>query len=119
MPQAQGSIRLREERISNPEIETEEVSFQGDGSDESNHMTKNGTPDRRYKGQRDLPESEVVNPDYRHATTASVVTEGFHATKAGKPDRRFLENRALSEDEAEVMMAEHILNSKGKDRSQH
>lgn len=74
-----------------------------------NRFTKNGVPDRRYKGQRDLPEAEVRNLDYTHPTVGSQDEEGIHRTKDGKPDRRFLENRAMSDEEAKVKQAEYFL----------
>ena len=65
---------------------------------EEKPVTKNGFPDRRFKGQRDLPSPEVVNPDYRRARTGGVVDD-VHVTIDGRPDRRFKENRAMSDDE--------------------
>lgn len=75
----------------------------------SNRLTKTGKPDRRFKGQRDLPDEEVINPDYRRASVGGTDEQGNHLTIDGKPDRRFIENRTISDEEAEIRMAEHIL----------
>lgn len=75
----------------------------------ANKLTKNGTLDRRLKGQRDLPEEDVRNPNYRKPFVGGTDQRGVHITKTGKPDRRFLENRTISPEEAELRMAEHIL----------
>jgi hypothetical protein len=58
--------------------------------------TRMGTPDRRFKGQRDLPEPRLG--DYKPARTGGVVDE-VHVTLDGRPDRRFKENRSLSDEE--------------------
>lgn len=79
----------------------------------TNRMTKTGKPDRRFKGQRDLPDEEVINPDYRRASVGETDDQGNHFTMDGKPDRRFIENRTISDDDAEIMMAEHILARRG------
>lgn len=92
--------------------EDEEVSLLDNAQEESNHFTKNGKPDRRYKGQRDLPDEQVINPGYRRASTAHVV-QGVHVTKDGSPDRRYKENRTISDEEAEVMKARLILKRHG------
>jgi hypothetical protein len=81
---------------------------------DSGPISKDGTPDRRYKGQRDLPD-ELPNPDYTKASTGDVI-EGIHITKDGKPDRRFMENRALDEEEARIKQAELILAQSRGDR---
>ena len=64
-------------------------------------LTRNGAPDRRYKGQRDLPEEAVKNPYYTHAAVGGIVGD-THVTRDGAPDRRFKKNRALSEEEARI-----------------
>ncbi len=78
-------------------------------------LTKNGKPDRRFKGQRDLPEEEVINPFYRRAA-AGMVLEGVHVTSDGTPDRRYKENRHITDEEAEIRKAELILSKYGRQR---
>ncbi len=81
---------------------------QAAGVEESNRLTKSGKPDRRFKGQRELPEEEVVNPHYRRANIGTVI-DGVHLTTQGAPDRRFKENRNISDEDAEVLKAQLIL----------
>lgn len=98
----------------------EEFPIPGPQRSPSNRMTKNGVPDRRFKGQRDLPDEEVTNPDYRKASVGEITEKGIHLTIDGKPDRRFLENRTISEEDAELRMAEYILSKhRGKKQAQH
>lgn len=59
--------------------------------------TKSGYPDRRYRGQRDLPPPPQEEGGTK-ARTGGVVGD-IHVTIDGKPDRRFKENRHLSEEE--------------------
>lgn len=61
-------------------------------------LTKSGYPDRRFKGQRDLPPQQDENPDFRRARTGGTIGD-VHVTIDGKPDRRFKENRGLSDEE--------------------
>lgn len=61
-------------------------------------LTRFGTPDRRYKGQRDLEPAVMSNPDYTQPRRGGVIDD-IHVTLGGKPDRRFKENRSLSDDE--------------------
>ncbi len=90
------------------------VSFVGPGGRpmttgvESNRFTKTGKPDRRFKGQRDLPDEEVINPGYRRANVGQVIDD-VHLTMDGTPDRRFKENRNISDQDAEIMKANLIL----------
>jgi hypothetical protein len=79
---------------------------------ESNLLTKNGQPDRRFKGQRDLPQEEVINTQYRKASVGGVLG-GRHVTLSGAPDRRFKENRSLNEDDIEIAKAEALLEKHG------
>lgn len=66
----------------------------------ANHMSKDGTPDRRFQGQRDLPdETKEVNPNYTAAQPGGITADGTHITTDGKPDQRFKENRGLTEAE--------------------
>lgn len=89
--------------------ETDDNEFVQYGSADTDHLTKMGMPDRRFKGQRDLPEESVINPAYRRPAQPFQDEEGIHRTRDGKPDRRFLENRAMPEDEAKVRQAEYFL----------
>lgn len=119
MNQTHEMLRLR--RSPPPQIAPEDdddeiVSLEG-GEESSNHLTKNNLPDRRFKGQRDLPLHEVQNPHYRRPSRGSVDEVGIHRTVDGKPDRRFQENRHLTEEDAEVQRAEYWLNKKKE--SQH
>jgi hypothetical protein len=61
-------------------------------------LTKSGYPDRRYKGQRDLPPQEETTQFTR--ARQGGMQGNIHVTMDGKPDRRFKENRNLSEEEA-------------------
>ncbi len=79
---------------------------------ESNLLTRNGQPDRRFKGQRDLPQEEVINPQYRKANVGGVIA-GRHVTLDGSPDRRFKENRSLNDDDVEIAKAEALLEKHG------
>lgn len=97
-----------------PEEDDDEiVSFNEEGERQGriagNHFTKNGAPDRRYKGQRDLPEEEVRNVHYTHPAAGSVDEKGIHRTSDGKPDRRYLENRALTARQALVAQAKYLI----------
>jgi hypothetical protein len=76
--------------------------------EEGNHLTKDGKPDHRFKGQREGNNAEVENPDYREATTGFTDEEGRHITKEGKPDSRYKENRQLTEEEARQIQAENL-----------
>lgn len=77
------------------------------------HLTKIGTPDRRFKGQRDLPDP-VLNPNYQKPTkTMQFDAEGHLLTKDGKPDRRFKGAREMSDEEVEIAQAKWILEQKG------
>lgn len=103
------------EEVGSEADDDELVSFVGEGGqptrsgvEESNRLTKSGKPDRRFKGQRELPEEEVANPYYRRANIGTVV-DGVHLTTQGAPDRRFKENRNISDEEAEVLKAQLIL----------
>jgi len=103
-----------------PEDEEEEiVQYVGKGPvqfrGESNLLTKNGKPDRRFRGQRDLPEEEVINPQYRRAASGMML-EGVHVTSDGTPDRRYKENRHITDEEAEIRKAELILAKYGRQR---
>ncbi len=93
------------QRITTPprgreEVEVEEEEDQGNGRSVSQEapLTKSGYPDRRFKGQRDLPPPEEENPDFRRARTGGTIGD-MHVTIEGKPDRRFKENRSLSDEE--------------------
>lgn len=61
-------------------------------------LTKSGHPDRRYRGQRDLPPPEA-NQGFTRARQGGMAGD-IHVTIDGKPDRRFKENRNMSEEEA-------------------
>lgn len=78
-------------------------------------LTKGGFPDRRYKGQRDLPPPEDPNPNFQRARTGGVVDD-MHVTIDGKPDRRFKENRGLSEEEANQLWLDQLNKRYGRTR---
>lgn len=99
--------RTSRDHVGDQGFEDEEVEFNDQYGDVP--RTKTGAPDRRYKGQRDLPDMEVQNPGYTRAQVGGVTDDGMHLTLSGKPDRRFKENRSISDDEAELRMAEQIL----------
>jgi hypothetical protein len=79
------------------------------------HLTKTGKPDRRFKGQREIPDEEIIdNPNYVQPTTAIVDEEGIHVSpKTGKPDLRFKENRGLTEEEVNRKWAEKLAKEYG------
>ena len=80
-------------------------------------LKKDGTPDHRYKGQREgADEEQIANPNYTKAETGGVDENGQHLTKDGKPDRRFEENRTMTEEEAKVQQAQNIINQSGQQR---
>lgn len=81
------------------------------------HFTRNGFPDRRYRGQRDIPEESVTNPNYTKQSQGMEDASGTHRTINGKPDRRFLENRAMSETEAQIEQARLFLEQHQKDQA--
>ena len=102
------------QRVSQPPPrETEEEDQNEEMPDRP--MTKSGYPDRRYKGQRDLPPPEDANPNYQRARSGGVVGD-IHVTIDGKPDRRFKENRALSEDEANQLWLDQLNKKYGRTR---
>jgi hypothetical protein len=70
-------------------------------------LTKSGYPDRRFKGQRDLPPPEEENPEFRRARTGGTIGD-VHVTIDGKPDRRFKENRGLSDEEVMSQWLEQL-----------
>ena len=83
------------------------------------HLKADGTPDHRYKGQREGADQEggAVNPNFTHAATGGVTKDGIHLTKTGKRDRRYLENRTLSPEESEIHGAIAVLEKFGFDCS--
>lgn len=111
------------QRFTNPpqrgemeDIERGEIDSMGDEvqANLQQPTTKTGYPDRRFKGQRDLP------PPQEEATTPRARTGGVlgnqHVTIDGKPDRRFKENRALSEEEAHRQWVENLQSQLGGGR---
>lgn len=79
------------------------------------HKTKLGTPDRRFKGQRDLPPEEVdINPNYVRPTAGGTLPDGTHITRFGKPDLRFKENRAKDEETVLAEWAEKVYETYGR-----
>jgi hypothetical protein len=78
----------------------------------TDHVTRTGTPDRRFKENRALTEQDVGGGNYRRATVGRVV-DGIHVTEDGAPDRRFKENRALTDEDIEIRKAELILAKHG------
>ena len=69
-------------------------------------ITKSGYPDRRFKGQRDLPPPPEEERGVR-ARTGGVLGD-MPVTIDGKPDRRFKANRALSEEELNARWLEEM-----------
>lgn len=84
--------------------EEDEVQPRGNGQ---GPLTKSGYPDRRFKGQRDLPPPVEENPDFRRARSGGVIGD-MHVTIDGKPDRRFKENRGLSDEEVMSQWLEQL-----------
>lgn len=87
---------------------------QAPSSGETQPLTKSGYPDRRYKGQRDLPafEETIQYTKPRQGGVAGNV----HVTVDGKPDRRFKENRALSEEDATRIWLDQLNEKHGRRR---
>lgn len=83
----------------------------------TDHITRTGVPDRRFKENRALTEADVGQTQYRKASVGRVVN-GVHVTEDGIPDRRFKENRALSDEEIEIRRAELILAKHGITKNQ-
>ena len=107
--QAPGFISLRGRRKGR--IVQEDNAAMRDGN--FNHLTKVGKPDRRYKGQRDLEDDGVINPDYTKARTGPQTEDGVHLTKSGTVDRRFLEGRAIDAETAKIEGAKRLLKEAG------
>lgn len=82
----------------------------GDGEEEvaQEKLTKLGKPDRRFKGQRDIPEEQIINPKYIKPKTGGTLKDGTHITMVGKPDRRFRENRGKPEEQIMSEWAEQV-----------
>jgi hypothetical protein len=78
-------------------------------------LTKSGYPDRRFKGQRDLPPPEESNADFQRARTGGMIGQ-MHVTIEGKPDRRFKENRGLSDEEVMARWADEVQARFGRKR---
>lgn len=82
-------------------------------------LKKDGTPDHRYKGQREgADEEQIANPDYTKAETGGTDENGRHVTQDGKPDRRFIENRTMTEEEAKVEQAQNFIAQNGQTTAQ-
>ena len=73
------------------------ITMRTSGRETVERSTRLGHPDRRIKGQRDLP-GPILNSNYTPARTGGVIDD-IHVTLDGKPDRRFKENRGISEEE--------------------
>jgi len=69
-------------------------------------LTKSGYPDRRFKGQRDLPPQEEGIP-YRPASKGEVIN-GIHYDMNGRPDLRYKENRGLTEEDIARLQLEYL-----------
>jgi len=95
-------------RLLGDEEEPEEVE---DEEENGAHVTKSGVPDRRFKGQRDLPPAQFQHT-YRQPQQGGV-QGGIHVTLEGKPDRRFKENRNLDEEEVMRKYAENLADQFG------
>lgn len=99
-----------------PKEEVEEIDedvlkvLNGDGEEEvaQGRLTKLGKPDRRFKGQRDIPEEQIINPKYIKPKTGGTLKDGTHITMVGKPDRRFRENRGKPEEQIMSEWAEQV-----------
>eukprot|EP00697_Spironema_sp_BW2_P012449 gnl/Spiro4/28698_TR14197_c0_g3_i1.p2 gnl/Spiro4/28698_TR14197_c0_g3~~gnl/Spiro4/28698_TR14197_c0_g3_i1.p2 ORF type:complete len:215 (-),score=14.45 gnl/Spiro4/28698_TR14197_c0_g3_i1:4785-5429(-) len=98
---------------SGPSEPTEEEVEAGNQNEwGTDHVTRTGAPDRRFKEHRALTEEDVGGGNYRRATVGRVV-DGIHVTEDGAPDRRFKENRALTDEDIEIRKAELILAKHG------
>ncbi len=102
-----------------PSEPTEEEVEAGNSENEwgTDHITRTGVPDRRFKENRALTESDVGQTQYRKATVGRMVN-GVHVTDDGTPDRRFKENRALTDEDIEIRKAELILAKHGITKNQ-
>lgn len=80
---------------------------------EGGPLTKTGYPDRRFKGQRDLPPPDSERK--QRARTGGTIGD-IPVTIEGKPDRRFKENRGLSEEELMAKWAEQVQQRFGRKR---
>jgi len=109
MPRAQPQAVSQKQTLPYRQVEEEEEGDQGitmgatRAARESlaarqERLTRFGTPDRRFKGQRDLEPAEMSNPNYTQPRQGGVIDD-IHVTLGGRPDRRFKENRSLSDDE--------------------
>lgn len=109
----------QEEMSAGPSEPSEEEVEAGNAENEwgTDHVTRTGTPDRRFKENRALTEEDVGQVQYRRATVGRVV-DGIHVTEDGAPDRRFKENRALTDEDIEIRKAELILAKHGITKSQ-
>lgn len=76
------------------------------------HLTRLGTPDRRFLENRALTEEDIGIVNYRRANSSRVVN-GIHVTEDGTPDRRYKENRALTDEDIEILKAQLILQKHG------
>lgn len=85
------------------------------GGDE--RLTRFGTPDRRFKGQRDLPPPNLINnPNYRRARRGGALADGTPITLSGAPDRRFKENRGKSDEQIRAEWADQVYATWGSGR---
>ncbi len=108
----QGEVEIIEPPPRQPVFRPSQMpqGMQGEGP-----LTKSGYPDRRFRGQRDLPPPEPEQQQMQRARTGGVIGD-MHVTIEGKPDRRFKENRGLSDEEVMARWAEEVQARFGRKR---
>lgn len=118
MPAQRSSNPPQQQRFTTPPQQLQPEFQVQEGEETQDHITqpitKSGYPDRRFKGQRDLPPPalEIIEPRARTGGTIGDV----HITIDGKPDRRFKENRGLSDEEVMAQWADAIQDKYGRNR---
>jgi hypothetical protein len=113
-PKAQQTKYKPSEEIDEDVLKALEDSDEEQQSAQETPLTKTGRPDRRFRGQRDVPLEEVINPHYIRPKTGGTLKDGTHITMSGKPDRRFKENRSKPEEQVMSEWAEQMYKQYGK-----
>lgn len=100
-----------------PQVSESPTSYRGGGGEAEtlSPTTRSGYPDRRFKGQRDLPPPQEAEQRDQRARTGGTVGD-VHVTINGKPDKRFKENRGLSEEEVMAQWVDALAEKFGRNR---
>jgi len=114
LAKAQPSKYKSSEEIDEDVIKALQDSDEESPSAQEAPLTKTGRPDRRFKGQRDAPLNEIINPRYIKPKTGGLLKDGTHITLGGRPDRRFKENRGKSEEQIMSEWAEQMYKRYGR-----